>query len=239
MTLELADRSISRPVGVAEDVFVKVATFHFPANFVVVDFDADPRVLLILKRSFLKTRRALIDVYEGELTLHVGKEAVTFNLDQTSRYFTNYDAMSVNRIDLIDVASVTLNLDQTLRYSSSYDDISVNQIDVIDVAYEPISPEINDFYYDSEGDILLLKEFLNDDLLPPLPPKELKFMEPKTKKSSIDEPPELELKDLPSHLEYAFLEGADKLSVIIAKNLKDDEKARLLKVLKLHKRAIA
>nr|GFC76241.1 reverse transcriptase domain-containing protein [Tanacetum cinerariifolium] len=64
MTLELIDRSISRPVGVAEDVFVKVVMFHFPADFVVVDFDSDPRVPLILGRSFLKTERALIDVYE-------------------------------------------------------------------------------------------------------------------------------------------------------------------------------
>nr|GEZ37969.1 reverse transcriptase domain-containing protein [Tanacetum cinerariifolium] len=79
MPLELFDR----PVGVAKDVYVKVGTFHFPADFVVVDFDADPRVPLILRRSFLKTRRALIDVFEGELTLRVGKEAITFNLDQT------------------------------------------------------------------------------------------------------------------------------------------------------------
>nr|GEW44864.1 reverse transcriptase domain-containing protein [Tanacetum cinerariifolium] len=94
MTLDLADRLISRPVGVAKDVFVKVGTFHFLADFIVVDFDADPRVPLILKRSFLKTGHALIDVYEGELTLRVGKEAVTFNLDQTSRYSANYDVMS-------------------------------------------------------------------------------------------------------------------------------------------------
>nr|GFC96865.1 reverse transcriptase domain-containing protein [Tanacetum cinerariifolium] len=66
MTLELADRSISRPVGVAEDVNVKVGSFHFPVDFVVVDFDADPRVPLILGRSFLKTERALIDVFEGD-----------------------------------------------------------------------------------------------------------------------------------------------------------------------------
>ncbi|GKA70143.1 reverse transcriptase domain-containing protein [Tanacetum coccineum] len=84
MTLELADRSISRPI--------------------VVDFDADPRVPLILGRSFLKTGRALIDVYEGELTLRVGKEAVTFNLDQTSRYSANYNDMTANRIDIIDMA---------------------------------------------------------------------------------------------------------------------------------------
>nr|GFC64328.1 reverse transcriptase domain-containing protein [Tanacetum cinerariifolium] len=64
MTLELADRLISCPVGVAEDVFVKVGTFHFLADFVVVDFNANPRVPLILERSFLKTGRDLIDVFE-------------------------------------------------------------------------------------------------------------------------------------------------------------------------------
>nr|GEY68228.1 hypothetical protein [Tanacetum cinerariifolium] len=74
MTLELVNRSISRPVGVAEDVLVKVGTFHFLADIVVVDFDANPRAPLILGRSFLKIRHALIDVYKGELTLHVGKE---------------------------------------------------------------------------------------------------------------------------------------------------------------------
>nr|GEX62935.1 reverse transcriptase domain-containing protein [Tanacetum cinerariifolium] len=104
MTLELTDRSISHPVGVAKDVFVKGGTFHFPADFVVVDFDADPRVPLILGRSFLKTERALIDVFEGELTLRVGKEAITFNLDQTLRYSANYNDMTANRIDVIDMA---------------------------------------------------------------------------------------------------------------------------------------
>ncbi|GJV98347.1 reverse transcriptase domain-containing protein [Tanacetum coccineum] len=73
MTLELADRSITHPKGVAEDVFVKVGSFHFPTDFVVVDFEADPRVPLILGRSFLRTGRALIDVYEGELILRTEK----------------------------------------------------------------------------------------------------------------------------------------------------------------------
>ncbi|GKF83974.1 hypothetical protein Tco_0248872, partial [Tanacetum coccineum] len=77
---------------------------------------------------------------------------------------------------------------------------------------EPISQEIDDSYYDSGGDILLLEEFLNDDpSSPPLPPQELKVVEPKNEKSSIDEPPEVKLKDLLPHLEYAFLEGEDKL----------------------------
>ncbi|GKA66397.1 reverse transcriptase domain-containing protein [Tanacetum coccineum] len=104
MTLELADRSITKPIGIAEDVYLKVGKFKFPADFVVVDFDADPRVPLILGRSFLKTGRALIDVYEGELTLRVGKEAITFNLDQTSRYSSNYNDMTANRIDVIEMA---------------------------------------------------------------------------------------------------------------------------------------
>nr|GEX31353.1 hypothetical protein [Tanacetum cinerariifolium] len=162
MTLELADRSISRPVGVAEDVFVKVGTFHFPADFVVVDFDADPQVPLILERSFLKTGRVLIDVYEGELTLRV------------------------------------------------------NRIDLIDVACEEYSQEVLGFFV-----------------------SELKVVEPTNEKFSIDEPPVVELKDLPPHLEYAFLEGDDKLPVIIAKDLKDEEKTALIKVLKSHKQALA
>nr|GEY49179.1 reverse transcriptase domain-containing protein [Tanacetum cinerariifolium] len=75
MTLELADHSITRPKGVAEDVFVKVGKFHFLTDFVVVDFEADPRVPLILGRSFLRTSRALIDVYGEEITLWVNDEA--------------------------------------------------------------------------------------------------------------------------------------------------------------------
>ncbi|GJU54715.1 reverse transcriptase domain-containing protein [Tanacetum coccineum] len=75
MTLELADRSITRPKGVAEDVFVKVGKFHFPTDFVVVDFEAGPRVPLILGRSFLRIGRALIDVYGKEITLLVNDEA--------------------------------------------------------------------------------------------------------------------------------------------------------------------
>ncbi|GJZ58080.1 hypothetical protein Tco_0613574 [Tanacetum coccineum] len=102
-----------------------------------------------------------------------------------------------------------------------------------------ILPGIDDANFDPEGDLLLLEKLLNDDPSSPLPPKELNFEELKSIKSSIDDPPELELKDLPSHLEYAFLEETDYLPVIIAKKLKDEEKAALLKVLKSHKWTIA
>nr|GEY63827.1 reverse transcriptase domain-containing protein [Tanacetum cinerariifolium] len=83
MTLELADHSVSKPIGVAKDVSFKVGMFHFPANFVVIEFEPDPQVPLILGRCFLKTDRALIDVHKGELTLCIRNEAITYNLDQT------------------------------------------------------------------------------------------------------------------------------------------------------------
>nr|GEY81504.1 reverse transcriptase domain-containing protein [Tanacetum cinerariifolium] len=156
MTLELANHLISHPVSVSKDVYVKVCTFHFPADFVVVDFDADPRVPLILERSFLKTVRALIDVFE---------EA-----------FMNDDPS--------------------------------------------LTPP-------NQGNYLLEVR------------KELKICEAKSKKSSIDEPLVVELNDLPPHLEYAFLEGNDKLPVIIVKDLSMEEKTTLITVLKSHKRAIA
>ncbi|GJZ25270.1 reverse transcriptase domain-containing protein [Tanacetum coccineum] len=105
MTLELVDRSITRPKGLTKDVFVKVGNFHFPTDFVVVNFEADPQVPLILGRSFLRTGGALIDVFGEEITLQVNDEIVTFNLDQTTRYSSIYDDMSVNQIDIIDVAS--------------------------------------------------------------------------------------------------------------------------------------
>nr|GEU69374.1 reverse transcriptase domain-containing protein [Tanacetum cinerariifolium] len=233
MTLELADRSISRPVGVAEDVYVKVGSFHFPADFVVVDFDADPRVPLILERSFLKTGRALIDVFEGELTLRVGKEAITFNLDQTSWYFANYNDMMANRIDVIDIACEEYS-QEVLGFSDTvssgnptpfYDlivfatsptltpfedsDFLLEEVDAfLAVEDEPIS-SLPQSYLDPEEDILLLEEFLNDDPSPPFESKKL------------------------------YARSDDKLPVIIAKDLSVEEKVALIMVLKSHKRAIA
>nr|GFA60597.1 reverse transcriptase domain-containing protein [Tanacetum cinerariifolium] len=104
MTLELADRSVSKPISIAKDVLVKVGVFYFPTDFVVVDFEPDPRVSLILGRCFLMTGRALIGVHKGKLTLRIGNEAITYNLDQTSRYSANCNQMMANKIDVIDMA---------------------------------------------------------------------------------------------------------------------------------------
>nr|GEW73985.1 ribonuclease H-like domain-containing protein [Tanacetum cinerariifolium] len=241
MTLELVDCSISHPVGVAEDVFVKV-------------------------------ERALINVFEGELTLRVGKEAITFNLGQTSRYSSNYNDMTAKHIDVIDMAceeysqevlsfpDVIASGNPTPYYDSIVSTTSLtvttfrNSDFLLEEAYaflaledDPTLMEVDQSYLDTEGDIVLLESFLNDDpsLTPPnqgnyLPEvcKELKICEVKSDKSSIDEPLEVELKDLPPHLKYAFLEGDDKLPVNITNDLSVEEKTALITVLKSHKRAI-
>nr|GEZ53553.1 hypothetical protein [Tanacetum cinerariifolium] len=244
---ELADRSISRPVGFAEDVYVKVGSFHFPADFVIVDFDADPRVPLILGTSFLKTEGAFIDMFEGGLTLRFGKEAITFNLDKTSRYSANYSDMMEKRIDVIDMACEEYS--QKVLGFLINSDFLLEEVDTfLAIEGDPTSPESYQPNLDSEGDILLLEAFLNDDPSLPLPNqgnylpevrKELKICEAKSDKSSIDEPPEVELKDLLPYLEYAFLEGDNKFPVNIAKDLSVEEKIAFITVLKSHKRAIA
>nr|GEW27257.1 reverse transcriptase domain-containing protein [Tanacetum cinerariifolium] len=215
MTLELADRSVSKPIGIAKDVSVKVA--------------------------------------------------ITYNLDQTARYSANYNQMMANKIDVIDMACeeysqevlsfsdvtasgnptpyddpIVFTTSPTLTPLEDSDFLLFEEADAfLCLENDPNSSKINPFYYDPEGDILLLEAILNSKPLPPLPnheqympsfKKELKVCEAKTVKSSVDEPPKVKLKDLPPHLEYAFLEDDNKFPVIIAKELGDEEKSALIKV---------
>nr|GFB77378.1 hypothetical protein [Tanacetum cinerariifolium] len=224
MTLKLADRYVSKPIGIAKDVLVKVGLFHFPADFVVVDFEPDPRVPLILGRCFLKTGRALIDVHK-----EYSQEVLGFSEVTASGNPTPHDDPVVSTTS------------PTLTPFGDSDFLLFEEADAFfGLEDDPSSPKINPFYYDPEGDILLLEAILNSKPLPPLlnheqylPSfrKELKVCEAKTVKSFVDEPTEVELKDLPPHLEYAFLEGDNKLPVIIAKELGDEEKSALIKIL--------
>nr|GEX35120.1 reverse transcriptase domain-containing protein [Tanacetum cinerariifolium] len=259
MTLELADRSITRPKGVTEDGFVKVGKFHFPTDFVVVDFEAGPRVSLILGRSFLRTDRTLIDVYGEEITLRVNDESLTFNLNQTVRYSSTYDDNSVNRIDVIDIACEEYAQDVLdFKYNSKSGNPSLVSNPLLsketksEFCKEPIfkssSPtltpfgesdflleEIKDFFkdesiptgiedscYDPEGYILYLEKLLNDDPSQ-LPPMDLKQAEETKAKSSIEEPPELELKELlklndATRKDHFLLPFMDQMLERLAKN---------------------
>ncbi|GKC35684.1 reverse transcriptase domain-containing protein [Tanacetum coccineum] len=213
MTLELAGRLVAHPKGVAEDVFVKVGKFYFPTDFVVVDYDVDPRVPLILERPFLRTKRVLIDVHGEELTLRVNDEAITISMSGNPTPSDPIIASSSPSFTPFKGGDFIL---EVIKACLSSDSIPLG---------------IDNANFDPEGDIRLLEKLLNDDPSSPLPPKELNFEELKMIKSSIDDPSELELKDLPSHLEYVFLEGTDKLPAIISKELKDEEKVALLKIL--------
>ncbi|GKB67164.1 hypothetical protein Tco_0928576 [Tanacetum coccineum] len=198
--------------------------------------------------------RALIDVHGEQMTLHHDDQSVTFKVGDTKTFSYN-TIESVNRIDVIDVAceefaqevlgfsniSESGNPTPTLEPILSTSPPSLTpfrggefMLEVIEghIADNSFLPEIDDANCDPEGDLLLLEKYLNNDLISSLSLSDQKFEELKTVESSSDEPLELELKDLPPHLEYAFLEGTDKLPVIIAKGLKDEDKTALLKVLR-------
>ncbi|GJW74743.1 reverse transcriptase domain-containing protein [Tanacetum coccineum] len=195
------------------------------------DYDVDPRVPLILGRPVLRTARALIDVYGEELTLRVNDEAITFKYAQEVLGFSNSSTSGNPTPSDPIIASSSPSL---TPFEGG--DFILEEIETYLCTPEELSNLDND-YYDTEGDILYLEKLLNEDPSPTLPPMkndDLKQVDVTMTKPSIEEPPELELKDLPSHLEYAFLEGTDKLPVIISKELKEEEKAALLKeVIKL------
>ncbi|GKB81523.1 reverse transcriptase domain-containing protein [Tanacetum coccineum] len=226
MTLELANRSTVIPNGIAEDVFVKVGKFYFSANFVVVDYNVYPQVPLILGRPFLRTARALIDVHDVACEEYA-QEVLGFSDSSTSGNPTPSDPI---------IASSSPSF---TPFEGG--DFILEEIKAC-LSNDSFPPGIDDVDFNPEGDIHLLKNLLNDDPssnLPPLKNDDLKQVDVTMTKPSIEEPLELELKELLSHLEYAFLEGTDKLPVIISKKIKEEEKAALLKVLKSHKRAIA
>nr|GEW64068.1 reverse transcriptase domain-containing protein [Tanacetum cinerariifolium] len=240
MVLELADRTISKPTGVAENVFVKFGKFYFPADFVVLDFIADPRVPLILGRPFLSDVHALIDMYEGEIILRYDEQSLTLKC--------GFFDVVANEVSTPYFEPIVSNSSQNLTPFDESDFLLFEEADAfLAVNDEPISLEIDATYYDPEGDILILEALLNNDPEPlpnqkdyfPKAHNDLKVIEPKNDKSSDDEPSEVELKELPPHLEYAFLGENNKWPVIISKDLSVNEKSALIEVLKSRKKAIA
>nr|GFC24545.1 hypothetical protein [Tanacetum cinerariifolium] len=239
---ELAYQTISKPTGVAENVFVKVGKFYFPADFVILDFVADPRVPLILGRPFLSTVHALIDVYEGEITLRHDDQSLTLKCgDPPSISYNNLEWL--NKVDLIDATCEEYS-QEVLGFTNNVS----NEADAfIAIDDEPISSNIDATYYDPEGDILILEALLNNDPEPLSNKKDffltlhkyLKLVEPKNQSFEEDEPPKVELKELPPHLEYAFLGNNGKWPVIIAKDFSFNEKTALINILKTRKKAIA
>ncbi|GJU79597.1 reverse transcriptase domain-containing protein [Tanacetum coccineum] len=183
MTLELADRSITRPKGVAEDVFVKVGKFHFPTDFVVVDFEADPRVPLILGRSFLRTGRALIDVYGEEITLRW--LCRNFFSEVFFLSFSNSSSSGNPTPSLDPILSSTTLL--FTPFEGGY--FILEEMETFLQTPEEFM-NLDDDFYDTEGDILYLEQLLNEDPSLTLPQKKNEDLKEVTKsKPSIEEPP--------------------------------------------------
>nr|GEZ07181.1 reverse transcriptase domain-containing protein [Tanacetum cinerariifolium] len=268
MVLKLADITILKPTGVAENVFVKVGKFYFLVDFVVLDFIVDPRVPLILGRPFLSTAHALIDVYKGEIILRHDDQSLTLKCgDKPSISYNNFK--SLNKVDLIDATCEEYS-QEVLGFSDVANEVSTPYFELIVSNSSPTLTPFNksDFYleetkdslnndsnpeefedseFDIKRDILILEALLNSDP-EPLPNQkhyflkahnDLKVVEPKNDKSFDDEPPEVELKKLPPHLEYAFLGENNKWPVIISKDLSVNKKSALIEVLKSRKKAIA
>nr|GFC32670.1 hypothetical protein [Tanacetum cinerariifolium]GFC32677.1 hypothetical protein [Tanacetum cinerariifolium] len=224
-----------------------------------------------MERPFLSTAHAIIDVYEGEITLRHDDQSLTLKCrDTPSISYNNLE--SLNKVDLIDATCeeyskevlrfadvvsnevstpyyepIVSNSLQNLTPFNASDFLLLEEADAfIAIDDEPISSNIDATCYDPEGDILILEALLNNDPKPPsnhkdyFPTlhKDLKVVKPKNQ-SFEDEPPEVELKEFPPHLEYAFLGDNGKWPVIIAKDLRSNEKTALINVFKTRKKAIA
>ncbi|MCH96263.1 hypothetical protein A2U01_0017247 [Trifolium medium] len=185
ITLQLADRSICYPQGKIEDVLVRVDKFVFPADFIIMDFTVDEDTLILLGKPFLSTRRTLIDVEKGEMTMRVNTQEVTFNVLKAMKY----PHEEVEDVPLI----------------QCWDSLVQKQ-----------------FIKDNDhlkGELALLegKELIKEGILGGTTPKPIKphwvdkyeALEISSDVTNVNipsvvKPPTLELKQLPSHLKYAF-----------------------------------
>ncbi|GJZ93319.1 reverse transcriptase domain-containing protein [Tanacetum coccineum] len=209
------------PMGVAENMLVQVGKFVFLVDFIILQMEEDDRVPLILGRSFLHTVDANIRVKNKELNLGIGEDRATFHIDKAMQHsYVNDDTCF--RMDVIDeITEYELDalLDDSKPFLNTLEKISETSLD----------KEFDEFM---SGNVQ--EDEVKDDF-EELPPKdELRI------RTSIQDPPtDFEMKPLPKHLEYSFLEENSFLLVVISALLEHNEKERLVSVLKNHKEAFA
>ena len=214
VTLQLADRSLKHPRGIIEDVLVKVDKFIFPADFIVLDMEEDKEIPIILGRPFLATGRAMIDVQRGELKLRVQEEEVKFNVFEAVRHPAESDTCFMAEMVEAIVSSQS-GLTDPLETS------------LVENESENLSEEAKEYvkWMDSFGhNRRKYFESLGEGVKTPVP--------------SIEQPPKMEQKPLPSHLKYAYLGVESTLPVIISASLTTLEEEKLLRVLRDHKHAL-
>ncbi|XP_070015446.1 uncharacterized protein [Nicotiana sylvestris] len=223
MRLQMADRSIKRPVEIVDDVIVKVGKFHLPSDFVILDCAIDKEIPIILGRPFLATGRALMDSERNEIKFRVNDEEVTFQASKGMKLPHEYESISV--IDVVDEVEDAVKLkmeEQCLGEALAAILVNFDGED-IDGYMESVNAleGLGSYTYTPEK----LSLDLENRATPPAKPL-------------IIEPPQLELKPLPPHLRYKFLGSNDTLPVIVSSLLNDVQVNQLLEVLKEHRQAI-
>ncbi|KAL8485102.1 hypothetical protein ACS0TY_027413 [Phlomoides rotata] len=269
ISLQLADRSMTYPRGVIENVLVKVKKFIFPVDFVVLDMVEDRTIPLILGRPFLATGGAVIDVKEGKLVLNVNDEHVMFDIYNAMKFHDTEDEM--HECHMVDMVKVLVEeqiekrnsgdiLDLCLRnsifafsnlpFDYNFDDLDdINLFEYIrslDVMQElPTNKEerLLDPYKEIKFGGVFLEEYSrfpppNLDTWPSCYKVESFKDEDKNEAKAQEKEKKQDLKPLPDHLKYAFLEQGDLFPVIVSSYLSDCELDKLLRVLREHKSAI-
>ncbi|GJY00701.1 reverse transcriptase domain-containing protein [Tanacetum coccineum] len=228
MSVRLAYRSFQHPIRIADNMLVEVGKFTFPVDFVILEMKEDSKVPLILGRPFLHTFDAVIRVKQKQLNLGVGTERMTFSIDSAMKHSYSNDDTCFS-IDVID--------------------------EILEEIFNALLDEGSEILHSIEGTILEEKLFAEfDDFMamnieensesesetedPPF--KKITFNTDYKTKTSLEEPPsDLELKPLPDHLEYVFLDEPTFLPVIISSQLCEQNRSKLIYVLKRHKQAFA
>ncbi|GJS16929.1 reverse transcriptase domain-containing protein [Tanacetum coccineum] len=235
MSLELADRSIQYPQGIAENVLIKIDKFVLPIDFVILDMREDSKIPIILGRPFLVTARAMTDVFNKKITLRVGDEEVTFDVDQSTKKPPTEDDECYE----IDDLDQTIHLETQELIEKDHTD-SFLLSDLGKHINQAASKEHGE---QSEPEELIRRIEIKDTTYPKSQgTHNFENMRKEhlcsTSANEIDEKMP-ELKDLPSHLEYAYLNGDRACPVIVSSKLTKEEKISLLQVLEKHKGAIA
>ncbi|CAL0301721.1 unnamed protein product [Lupinus luteus] len=216
MTLQLADRSVKYPYGVVEDVLVKVDGLVFPVDFVIMDIEEDKEVPLILGRPFMKTARVIIDVDDGKLKVRVGDQEVNFNVFEAMRH--PRDKQNCFRVDIID--DIFLLDDIHMKSTNPLEKVLMGELEGI-----------------STGEDKLMKTYWAEMDAPRKVASDQKHVE-KLCKDYIPEVPKVELKQLPTHMKYVFLEEGGQKPVIISSTLSSAEEQQVIEVLKKNAGAI-
>jgi len=216
MTLQLEDKPVTWPMGITEDVLVKVDKFVFPVDFVVMDIEEDDDVPLILGRTFMLTARMMIDYDDGLMKVRLDNEEINFNINKAMKH-SKYKGTCF-KLDATE--EVIMDTRKQLHKPTTLERVLTDTLNVVSAEEEKEIEEC-------------LKEL---EILKEIPPNKTKIEELKDK-DKVEEP-KVEMKVLPSHLKYVFLEDDGTKPVIISSSLSSIEEDKLIEVLKTNKEAI-